>query len=83
MEGPEYPIIDNLNILKELRNDYLPGPDDLHPAYILRETATDLAPILTAIALALSSVLHLGFTFKSSLSLASSLRKIKSPAYFL
>ena len=56
MEGPEYPTIDILNIhikgveklLQKLKVNKASGPDDL-PAYILRETATEIAPVLTAI----------------------------------
>jgi hypothetical protein len=56
MEGPEYPTIDNLNIhtqgvknlLQKLKVNKASGPDNL-PAYILRETATEIAPVLTAI----------------------------------
>ena len=56
MEGPEYQRIDNLNIhtkgvenlLQKLKINKASGPDDL-PAYILRETAVEIAPVLTAI----------------------------------
>jgi hypothetical protein len=56
MVGPEYPTIDNLNIhtkgveklLQKLKVNKASGPDDL-PAFILRETATEIAPVLTAI----------------------------------
>ena len=56
MEDPEYPTIDTLSIhikgveklLQKLKVNKASGPDDL-PAYILRETATEIAPLLTAI----------------------------------
>jgi hypothetical protein len=56
MEGEEYPKIDNLNIhtkgvenlLQKLKVNKASGPDDL-PANILKETATEIAAVLTAI----------------------------------
>jgi hypothetical protein len=56
MEGLTYPTINNLNIhtkgvenlLQKLKVNKASGPDDL-PAYILRETAVEIAPVLTAI----------------------------------
>jgi hypothetical protein len=56
MDGPDYPQINDLKIinkgvvklLQNLKVNKAPGPDDL-PAYILKELADEVAPILTAI----------------------------------
>ncbi len=41
----------------------------------------NVSDIVTSVGLAVASVLHVGFTFNSSMSLASSLWKIKSQSF--
>ena len=56
MDGPAYPNIRDIKIenkgvekmLKSLKVNKAPGPDEL-PAYILKELAEELAPVLTAL----------------------------------